>query len=267
MDAPVKSNHHDAAITAHRGRRMLTASLLIIAFAALVGWAFFYRALPPPPSASPVTNSATSPLVEHALSVTVEPEQSVSGRQVRPAPSVILTDDQGRPVAGAVVSASIEPPSFADGSVAEATTDEEGRAVFDSLVVAQAGAYRLAFTSTGYDTARSAEFVVRFGIPRVLTVVREPLHGAAGAPVAGEPSVRITDDAGNPVPGINVDARLEAAGTAAEKIATSPTDDQGVAVFTDIVIPAPGADYRLKFKARAAGVNDAVSTPFNLTNS
>jgi hypothetical protein len=40
-----------------------------------------------------------------------------------------------------------------------------------------------------------------------------------------------------------------------------------MAVFRDIVITAPGTDYRLKFDARAAGVNDAVSSPFNLTNS
>lgn len=255
-----------SAIASRGGWRGILGALVIIALVSLVGWVVFLRPIPPPP-ASPPASVAALPAVAPALSIAVQPEQSVSGRQVRPAPSVVVTDDQGRPVTGAVVSASVEPSSFADGSVTEVTTDGEGRAVFDSLVLAQAGAYRLAFTSTGYDTARSAEFVVRFGIPRVLTMVREPQDGAVGAPVAGEPSVRVTDDAGNPVPGINVDARLEAAGVAADKIATAPTDDQGLATFPDIVIPAPGADYRLKFKARAAGVNDVVSTPFNLTNS
>jgi 5-hydroxyisourate hydrolase-like protein (transthyretin family) len=206
--------------------------------------------------------------VEPALSVTVEPEQSVSGRQVRPAPSVILTDEQGRPVAGAVVSASIEPPSFADGSVAEATTDEEGRAVFDSLVVAKAGAYRLAFTSTGYDTARSAEFVVRFGTPRVLILVREPQGGDAGAPVGGDPAVRVTDQAGNPIPGIDVDVLLEpATGAPTGKLARIRSDGEGLAVFSDIVVPSPGTGYRLRFEARAAGVNNVLSSPFSLTNS
>ena len=185
MAPSVKSAGCNAAISPHRGWRVLAAASLIIAFAALLGWLLFFRASPPPPSASLVASTATHPTVEPDLSIVVEPEQSVSGRQVRPAPSVILTDDQGRPVVGAVVSASVEPSSFADGSVTEVTTDGEGRAVFDSLVLAQAGAYRLAFTSTGYDTARSAEFVVRFGIPRVLTMVGEPQDGAVGAPVAG----------------------------------------------------------------------------------
>jgi hypothetical protein len=101
----------------------------------------------------------------------------------------------------------------------------------------------------------------------VLSVVREPQSGTAGTALSGEPSVKVTDEAGNPVPGINVDARLDAAGEAADKIATAPTDVEGLAVFPDIVIPAPGAEYRLNFKARAAGVNDVVSAPFNLTNS
>lgn len=252
-------------VSSRRSGRVLTGVVVILALASLIGWAVFFRQAPLSPS--PTASVAAGPVVEPALRIAVQPEQSESGRQVRPAPSVVVTDDQGRPVAGAVVSANVEPASFADGSVVEVTTDGEGRAVFDSLFLAQAGAYRLAFTSAGYNTARSSEFVVRFGIPRVLTMIREPRDGAADAPVAGDPAVRVTDNAGNPVPGVNVDARLEAAGAAAEKIATAPTDDQGLAVFPDIVIPAPGADYRLKFDARAAGVNGVVSTPFNLTNS
>jgi hypothetical protein len=38
-------------------------------------------------------------------------------------------------------------------------------------------------------------------------------------------------------------------------------------VFSDLVIPGAGDGLRLKFDARAAGVNDVVSFPFNLTNS
>jgi 5-hydroxyisourate hydrolase-like protein (transthyretin family) len=236
---------------------------LVLALALLIGALLYTRMasapVVPPPSVAEV------PTVEPSLNISVQPEQSVSGNQVSPAPSVVLTDEHGRPAAGAVVSASVEPGTFADGSVAEAKTDAEGKAVFDSLRVSQAGAYHLTFSAAGYAPARSAEFVVRFGIPRVLTLVREPRSGAVGAPVQGEPAVRVTDDAGNPVPGVNVDALLEVPGSDG-KLATVPTDVEGLAVFSDIVIPAPGTDYRLKFDARAAGVNDVVSTPFNLTN-
>ncbi len=191
----------------------------------------------------------------------------MSGRAVRPAPSVSVSDEEGRPAAGVVVTVALESGELTPGSVTRVTTNGDGVAVFDVLKIQKAGAYRLAFAAPGYQSAESAEFVVRFGIPRVLTILREPSNGAAGRPVAGEPTVRITDEAGNPVPGVNVDALLESAGTAASKLATVPTDSEGLAVFSDVIIPAPGTDYRLKFDARAAGVNDVVSSPFNLTNS
>jgi len=246
------------------GQGVLLGGALLLALALLVGAVLYSRTASAP--AVPPPTVATVPTVEPALNIAVEPEQSVSGKQVRPAPSVVLTDERGRPVAGAIVSASVEPGSFAEGSLTEAKTDAEGKAVFDSLLLSKAGAYRLTFSAAGYTSTRSAEFVVRFGIPRVLTLVREPRSGAVGAPVPGEPAVRVTDDAGNPVPGVNVDAFLEVPGSDG-KLATVPTDVEGLAVFSDIVIPAPGTEYRLKFDARAAGVNDVVSSPFNLTNS
>jgi 5-hydroxyisourate hydrolase-like protein (transthyretin family) len=231
--------------------------------AVVVAVMFFFRGnIGPQPSAETSLVPA-----EPSIALTTEPRQSVSGGQLTPVPAVQVTDSKGSPVSGAVVSVSVEPGAFTQGSKMQVTTDAEGRAVFDSLSISKAGAYRLAFSADGYRSARSAEFVVRFGIPRVLSVVREPQSGTAGTVVAGEPAVKVTDEAGNPVPGINVDARLDAAGEAADKIATAPTDVEGLAVFPDIVIPAPGAEYRLNFKARAAGVNDVVSAPFNLTNS
>jgi 5-hydroxyisourate hydrolase-like protein (transthyretin family) len=242
----------------------LLGGAFVFALFGLVGALLYFRQDSAP--FVPASSVADVPTVEPSISVAVQPEQSVSGSQVSPAPTVVVTDERGRPVAGATVSASVDPGLFADGSVTEAKTDAEGKAVFEALRVTQAGAYRISFTAVGYAPVRSAEFVVRFGIPRVLSLVREPQNGAAGAPVPGEPAVRVTDDAGNPVPGINVTAILETPGSAG-KLATVRTDADGFAVFPDIVISAPGDDYRLKFDARAAGVNDVTSSPFNLTNS
>jgi 5-hydroxyisourate hydrolase-like protein (transthyretin family) len=248
----------------HSGRGVLIGGALVLA--CLLGAAallhFRAAAVPevPPPALVAV------PKVDPALTIVVQPELSVSGGQLTPAPTVVVTDEQGRPVAGAIVSVSVEPGAFEQGSIDEAKTDAEGRAVFDSLLLSKAGAYRLAFSAAGYGASRSAEFVVRFGIPRVLTLVREPHGGVVGAPVPGEPTVRVTDNSGNPVPGVNVDAFLEAPGSD-RILATVPTDVEGLAVFPDIIIPTPGTDYRLRFDSRAAGVNDVMSSPFSLTNS
>ena len=257
------SSARDESPRSNKG--VLLGGAFVFALVSLVAVLLYSRQESAPIVPAP-TSAADAPAVEPSISVAVQPEQSVSGSQVNPAPTVVVTDERGRPVAGATVSASVDPGSFADGSVTEAKTDAEGKAVFDALRVAKAGAHRLSFTAVGYAPVRSAEFVVRFGIPRVLSLVREPQNGAAGVPVPGEPAVRVTDDAGNPVPGVNVDALLDVPG-AADKVATVPTNVEGLAVFSDIVIPSPGIDYRLKFDARAAGVNDVVSSPFTLTNS
>jgi 5-hydroxyisourate hydrolase-like protein (transthyretin family) len=224
---------------------------------------FFFRGII---DSQPSVETSLVP-VEPSIVLTTEPRQSVSGGQLTPVPAVQVTDSKGSPVSGAVVSVSVEPAAFTQGSKMQVTTDAEGRAVFDSLSISKAGAYRLEFSADGYRPARSADFVVRFGIPRVLSVVREPQSGTAGTALSGEPAVKVTDEAGNPVPGINVDVLLEAPGADTSTLATVPTNADGLAVFSDLVIPGVGDGLRLKFDARAAGVNDAVSGPFSVTQS
>mgnify|MGYP001555731814 CR=1 FL=1 len=258
------SDKKKMASSASSGKALIGGVVLLVVLAMVLAGVVFR---PGNRDNSPQVIAPDGTEVVPAITVNTEPRQSVSGRDVQPAPSVVVTDAQGSPVAGLTVSVALQPGTFAAGSVAQTTTDAEGKAVFENLKVDKAGAYRLAFSASGYPPAQSAEFVVRFGIPRVLTIVSEPQSGLAGAPVPGDPAVRVTDESGNPVPGINVDLLLEAADSAGRKLATVPSDASGMAVFRDIVITAPGTDYRLKFDARAAGVNDAVSSPFNLTNS
>ncbi len=217
------------------------------------------------PAPSPAMQTAVVP-AKPTLQVVAQPEQSVSGRRVQPSPVVLVSDEKGRPVSGVTVSVRSVPEAFVDGSVTEAITGPEGRAVFDALTIGKSGSYSFFFSAAGFPAAESARFVVRFGAPRVLTVVREPQSGPVGSPVPGDPAVRITDLAGNPVPRVNVDVALDGAGLGAT-LATVPTDSEGIAAFPDLVLPDPGTDYRLKFNARAAGINDALSTAFSLTNS
>jgi 5-hydroxyisourate hydrolase-like protein (transthyretin family) len=254
------------SVTAHRRghgtAKWWGAALLVIVSAALA--VMLFRQAAPTSDAAGADTAASAP----SLNIEMEPRQSVSGTALQPVPAVLLTDAQGRPAAGVVVQAVLQSGSLAPGSVAQATTDSEGRATFEALKVEKAGAYRLDFSAAGYPAAQTAEFVVRFGFPRVLTIVREPQGGSAGAPVGGDPAVRVTDEAGNPIPGIDVDVLLEpATGAQPGKLARVRSNGEGLAVFSDLVVPAPGSDYRLKFEARAAGVNHVLSSPFSLTNS
>ena len=261
-----------SAIASRGGWRVIFGALAIIALVSLVGWAVFLRPIPPLPAspAAPASGPVAGETSDSSpsLNIQVEPRQTVSGNALEPVPAVVLTDAKGRPAAGVVVQAVLQSGSFAPGSVAEATTDSTGRATFNALTVEKAGAYRLDFSANGYPAAQTAEFVVRFGTPRVLILVREPQGGDAGAPVGGDPAVRVTDQAGNPIPGIDVDVLLEpATGAPTGKLARIRSDGEGLAVFSDIVVPSPGTGYRLRFEARAAGVNNVLSSPFSLTNS
>lgn len=254
---------------AQRGnsKRVLVGGGLLLALIAGVALAVFFR-----PAAetgdvaeSPAAQVAGEP-AEPTLQVLAQPEQSVSGRLIQPTPVVVLADGEGRPVSGATVSVRSVPEAFVDGSVTKATTDAEGRAVFNALTIEKSGSYCLIFSAEGYPKTESANFIVRFGAPRVLTVVREPQSGPVGSPVPGNPAVLVTDLAGNPVPRVNVDVAVNGSSQGAA-LATVPTDSEGIAAFPDLVIPDPGNDYRLKFNARAAGINDALSSVFSLTNS
>ena len=263
MRKPRSSSGPSASFRSENIKGNVIAWALGLLLAVVVAVMFFFRGNI---GSQPSAETSLVP-AEPSIVLTTEPRQSVSGGQLTPVPAVQVTDSKGSPVSGAVVSVSVEPAEFTQGSKMQVTTDAEGRAVFDSLSISKAGAYRLAFSADGYRSARSAEFVVRFGIPRVLSVVREPQSGTAGTALSGEPAVKVTDEAGNPVPGINVDVLLEAPGADTSTLATVPTNADGLAVFSDLVIPGAGDGLRLKFDARAAGVNDVVSFPFNLTNS
>jgi len=263
MKLPRSSSGQSAPSTSGDTKGSVIAWALGLLLAAVIAVTFFFRGNI---GSQPSAQTALSP-VEPSITVTTQPRQSVSGGQLTPVPVVQVTDSKGSPVSGAVVAVSVEPAQFTQGCKLQVTTDAEGRAIFDSLSISKAGAYRLDFSADGYRPARSADFVVRFGIPRVLSVVREPQSGTAGTSLPGDPAVKVTDEAGNPVPGINVDVLLEAPGAGSSKLATVPTDADGLAVFSDLVIPGAGDGLRLKFDARAAGVQDTLSGPFNLTNS
>jgi hypothetical protein len=242
-----------------------TALLVSItgALVAVLAVVFLRSGSPTPTSPTFAERSEALPL---NLLVSVQPGLGVSGRPLSPAPVVTVQSAEGKPVAGVAVSVGLRDGSLAEGSTLEVMTDDEGRAVFDNLRLSRAGGYHLIFSAPGGETISSAQFAVRFGPPRLLSVVREPRDGMAGAAIAGEPAVRVTDDAGNPVPGINVEVALEDNGGNVAGNNNVETDAEGVAVFSDLVIPRAGRDYRLKFEARAAGVDTVLSMPFALTN-
>jgi|688.fasta_scaffold41175_5 hypothetical protein len=199
------------------------------------------------------------------LSITSQPLQSVSGRPLKPAPTVVLHDQKGQPKAGVKITASLSGGVLSPNSKTQATTGEDGSAVFDSLIIDRAGpAHRITFTAKGQDPVTSAEFGIRFGPPRKLALVAAPEGAIAGTAMASPIQLIVTDLAGNPVPGVRVEA---SAPTDKDLLAGSNSalsDHEGKVTFADLVIKQPVADLALHFKAAAASVEPLSLAPLTV---
>lgn len=87
--------------------------------------------------------------VATTITVTVEPQDTEAGESIGGPPTVRVDDQDGNPMSGVQVTAFLNQNSFTPGSVTVETTDENGLAVFDSLVIETvAVGYQLEFSAT-----------------------------------------------------------------------------------------------------------------------
>ena len=201
------------------------------------------------------------------LSISSQPLQSVSGRPLKPAPVVVLHDQKGQPKAGVKITVSLSGGVLAPYSKTQATTGKDGSAVFDSLIIDRAGpAHRITFTAKGHDPVTSAEFGIRFGPPRKLALVTAPENAISGAAMASPIQLIVTDLAGNPVPGVQVEASAPIDKDLLAGSTSAFSDQDGKATFADLVIKKPIADLALHFKAAAASVEPLSLAPFTVNS-
>lgn len=222
-------------------------------------------AAPPAPQepAAPAPSPSPKPLVPAAIEIPSQPLQTVAGRPIQPAPSVRILTESGEPVPGVQVSVAPGHAAFTANSTTTATTGPNGTAEFPALTIEKAGnAYTLVFSAAGLPPATSAQFNIRFAPPRHLTVATQPAASKASKPIAGPPSVLVTDSFGNPVPRITVTASAGKAALSGQTKAT--TDESGMAVFDKLIVPRKMENTVLEFDAAAAGVPNAQSTPFRI---
>lgn len=179
-----------------------------------------------------------------------------AGAPASPSPSVRVTDAQGRPVPGVLVSFTV---SAGGGSVAPATasTDANGDAAASLWTLgAVAGANALSASATGANGALSGS-PVRFTaiagpgpMSRLAMVVQPSSSGVSGAPLARAPAVQTQDSNGNDVSVTGVVVTATIAGSpagASLSSASATTDGGGRATFSGLTITGPAATYMLLF--------------------
>ncbi len=182
------------------------------------------------------------------------------GGRIDPAPAVRVRDAAGTPLPGQEVSARLAVGGFADGSRTTVTTDHEGIARFDDLLIVEpAEDERIVFSVEGVDDVRSDPFRARaLTDPDTLAFDRAPQRmwtSELPADLVPAPRVKAMLDDGTPVPYVEVTVRAEPAVLDDDSQTTAKTDHDGIARFDGLVIREAGDGYRLIFDApRAAAL-------------
>ncbi|MCU1393079.1 MAG: sle [Ilumatobacteraceae bacterium] len=195
----------------------------------------------------------------------------------------------GQPVAqvvdgnGAVITTNtskigvlVKPGTGATGAVLTCTNTKNatqavaGIATFAGCAIDRAatGYQLLAIDVDDKVVGNSAAFDITTGAAAALAFTTQPIGGAGGSTLAGQPVVAVVDAAGNPVPGNATPVTLKvtaATGTAGAAL-TCTTDplaaSNGLASFAGCAVDKAGTGYTLT--ATASGLTSAVSTSFDV---
>ena len=145
---------------------------------------------------------------------------------------------------------------FADSSrenlLKELTTDSDGRAeehfaegtYYYSVNADGFKEYKDSFTISGRETSVAVEMELNYE----LDVAVQPAGSTAGAALDPAPEAAVSDASGGPVAGVDVKVSLNK-GAFASGATTVKTDDNGLAVFEDLVLTAADTGYKLTFSA------------------
>jgi adhesin/invasin len=168
-------------------------------------------------------------------------------------PSVLVLDQYGNPVPGTAVTFSVTSGGGAVNPVASVVTDAAGRARVTSWTLGTAaGANTLQATSTGL-TAVSFSATGTAGAPaNAIKTAGDTQTVTVNAVVPVAPTLRVTDQFGNPVESVTVTFNV-AAGGGGLSGATRKTDNNGQAVV---------GSWRL---GTAAGANTLTATAASLS--
>jgi hypothetical protein len=190
--------------------------------------------------------------------VTPVPATAASGLALTQAPVVELRDGGGAPFAAAGISitASIEGGVASLAGTATRSTDANGRAVFDGLVISgTVGSYVLKFSASGLTAVTSAPITLGAGPAATMTVSPATLQGTVGMALTTLPSVTVKDASGNPVPGVTVDF-VAAVGTTT---GTRPvTNAAGVATLGGWTLPTLAGQHQLSIASVAPATLPAI---------
>lgn len=197
-----------------------------------------------------------------SLAMSQQPSASVQRGAVFAQQPIILANN-GSPVAGVLVTASIQSGGGTLGGTVTATTDGSGLATFTGLSISgEPGDRVLRFSATGWTSVDSNAITVTAS---TLAITQQasttPTDGVA---FVQQPIVRAVDGGGTPISGVSVTAAIASGSGTLGGTATQVTDGSGYATFTNLLINGTGA-HTLSFSA--TGWNQVVSNTITVQAS
>jgi adhesin/invasin len=192
--------------------------------------------------------------------------EEVVGSPVSPAPSVVVKDAAGNPVAG--VPVDFTPDQGALVSPTTVNTDEDGIAQVASWTLGPTAnvQYSLSASIAGSGLAPVVfSATAKSGAAGRLQIATQPSSTAQnGVALPVQPVIQIADQNGNPAPQGNVSIRAtisSGSGTLSSSVAR--TDGSGKATFSGLTVTGKVGNYTISFSAR--GLAGVASTPVALS--
>lgn len=198
----------------------------------------------------------------------VEPDTTVAGQVIAPAPAVVVRDSIGNTLtgfAGAITISLAENPGADSLRGTGAWTQLNGVRAYSALELRKAAAgYRLMATAPGLEPDTSAEFAILGDVATAMAFVTQPAGGLRNAAMTPAPEVLVTDQYGNPSYTqtlVSLEFGVNPVGTTLSGTTSAYSDlSTGIARFDGLVIPLPGVGFTLV--AHSTGLTSVTSQPF-----
>ncbi|MCA1800628.1 MAG: Ig-like domain-containing protein, partial [Actinobacteria bacterium] len=195
--------------------------------------------------------------------------QSASVSSELPNPIVVrVTDAFDNPVEGEGVTFEFDetPPAAVGRSIEPESvqTNSDGEASAVVTLGSIPGTYTVAASAENTGSV-TFDLQATIGQASAITIINQPSNTVAGDPISPVPAVEITDDEGNGIEGISVDAELEGGNFAGGSSLQATTNNSGVATFDNLIITDAGSDYTIRFIPAPSSVSDVTSETFEIS--
>jgi hypothetical protein len=139
---------------------------------------------------------------------------------------------------------------------------DEGQYQFE-VTSTKAGDIEVSVVVDGISLDDSEEIEFEPGDPNEIIIVMQPEDTQSGRKIAGPPAVRVRDEFGNPVPGVDVTVREAGGAEFFDSDLTERTSGSGIATFDNLVLNRFFGNFRLAFSVE--GVQSVTSENFQVS--